>query len=123
MFHGAYLSFLERARTEWLRGLGFELPAWQAEHGSILIVRRLEVAYRLPARLDDLLDVGVEVSALGRAQFTLSQQVRRRNELLVEASVNLACVTSDGLRPCALPEFLRNSLVPEGGRRLTKETM
>lgn len=115
VFHGAYLSFMERARTEWLRGHGFELPQWTATHGSMLIVRKLEVAYRQPARLDDLVHVSAEVAALGRAQFTLSQQVMRKDELLVDAMVNLACVTGDGLRPCALPEILRTQLAPAAG--------
>lgn len=116
VFHGTYLNFMERARTEWLRGLGLELPAWVAAHGSMLIVRRLEVSYRHPARLDDLLEVSAVTTSLGRAQFTLAQQVRRREELLVDATVNLACVTSDGLRPCALPENLRTRLAPVGAQ-------
>lgn len=112
VYHGTYLNFLERARTEWLRSHGLALPDWLVEHGSMLIVRRLEVAYRSPARLDDLLDVTAEVSSLGRAQFTLAQRVRRGEELLVDATVNLACVRADDLRPCALPEHLKTLLAP-----------
>lgn len=120
--HATYLDFLERARTEWLRGLGLELPAWAAAHVSMLIVRRLEVAYRAPARLDDLLQVSAEVIGLGRAQFTLAQQVCRGGELLVQAKVNLACVSVDGLRPCALPADLR-TLLASMAERQHKETM
>ena len=59
----------------------------------MFIVRELRVAYARPAQLDDLLDVTVGVEHLGRAQFTLAQQVLRGGEALVRASVNLACVT------------------------------
>lgn len=114
--HGTYLDFLERARTEWLRRMGLELSAWAEAEGSMLIVRHLEVAYRAPARLDDLLDVSAEVTELGRAQFTLAQQVCRGEELLVRATVNLACVSVAQLRPRALPENLRILLAVRAGQ-------
>ena len=122
VFHGTYLNFLERARTEWLRGQGLELPAWTAAHGCLLIVRRLQAAYRLPARLDDLLEVSAELTALGRAQCTLTQRVWRGEELLVDASVNLACVGGADLRPRALPDDLRNMLAPLMDGPREKET-
>ena len=112
VFHGTYLNFLERARTEWLRGFGVELKAWTDEHKLLFIVRRLEVAYRMPARLDDLLDVSAELAELGRVQFTLKQQVMRSDELLVDASVNLACVRSNDLRPAPMPQALRTRIAP-----------
>jgi len=110
VFHGTYLSFFERARTEWLRSFGVELNSFVEEEGVLFIVRRMELAYRKPAKLDDRLEVSAELAGLGRAQFTLRQEVMRRDELLVKADVNLACVQSGSLRPVPLPESLRSKL-------------
>jgi len=104
VYHGAYLNFFERARTEWLRHLGFEQPQLMRRFGVMFIVRSLEVKYMRPARLDDLVDVSVEVSRMGRAQVTLAQEVRNKNESLVRANVNLACVSTGEFRPQPLPE-------------------
>ncbi len=104
VYHGAYLNFFERARTEWLRHLGFEQPQLMRRFGVMFIVRSLEVKYMRPARLDDLIDVSVEVSRMGRAQVTLAQEVRNSKASLVRANVNLACVSTGDFRPQPLPE-------------------
>jgi len=106
VYHGTYLDYFERARTEWLRRLGFDLRAMTERDGVLFIVRELRAAYVRPARLDDLLDVTVGIQHVGRAQFTLGQQVLRGAELLAQASVNLACVHSAGFRPLRVPEAL-----------------
>jgi acyl-CoA thioester hydrolase len=114
VFHGAYLDYFERARTEWLRDLGFDIGVLAQRDGFIFIVRELRVAYARPALLDDLLDVTVGVEHLGRAQFTLAQRVLRAGEALVHASVNLACVASASFRPVRVPEGLRAALIERG---------
>lgn len=106
VFHAAYLHYFERARTEWLRRLGFLLPALARNSGILFIVRELRVSYARPALLDDLLVITVGVEHLGRAQFTLTQQARRDTEVLVHASVNLACVQTVDLKPARLPDAL-----------------
>ena len=116
MFHGTYLNFLERARTEWLRSLGFALGALTAGEQVLFIVRRLQVDFRRPAKLDDLLHVSAELATLGRAQFTLKQQVVRNKEPLLDAAVNLACVSRGELRPMPLPESMRTQLGLLAGR-------
>jgi acyl-CoA thioester hydrolase len=114
VFHGTYLDYFERARTEWLRELGFDIGVLAQRDGFIFIVRELRVAYARPALLDDLLEVTVGVERLGRAQFTLAQQVLRAGAELVRGSVNLACVTSASLRPVRVPEALRTVLIERG---------
>jgi acyl-CoA thioester hydrolase len=106
VFHGAYLDYFERARTEWLRDLGFDIRALAEREGFLFIVRELHVSYARPAVLDDLLTVTVGVERLGRAQFTLDQRVLRADEQLVQASVNLACVASGSFKPVRVPEAL-----------------
>jgi acyl-CoA thioester hydrolase len=110
VYHGSYVSWLERARTEWLRWLGFDIRALAERDAVLFVVREMRVAYARPARLDDLVDVTVAVEHLGSAQFTVFQQVRRAQEMLVEASVNLACVAAGTLRPLRVPDALRERL-------------
>ena len=110
VYHAAYLDYFERARTEWLRRLGFDLRTMTERDGVLFIVRELRVAYTRPALLDDLLEVSVGIEHVGRAQFTLGQQVLRGGQLLVQASVNLACVQSAGFKPARVPDALLERL-------------
>jgi acyl-CoA thioester hydrolase len=113
VFHGAYLDFLERARTEWLRGLGFGQAELASRFGVLFIVRALDLAYLRPAVLDDLISVSAAVSRLGRAQVTLRQEVRRGADALVRGAVNLACVGRDDLRPRPIPDSIHAALSAE----------
>jgi len=106
-FHAAYLEFFERSRIEWLREHGFDSRTMTGDFRCLFIVRKLQIEYRRPARLDDLLQVTTEIQRLGRAQLTFFQQVIRGRELLVEAAVNLACVDIADLRPMPIPEAIR----------------
>jgi acyl-CoA thioester hydrolase len=112
VYHGRYLDFFERARTEWLRGLGFDIRRMADDDGVLFIVRDLRVTYLRPAVLDDLLGIAVAVEHLGRAQFTLFQRALRAQEVLAEASINLACVADGSFRPLRLPDALRARLQP-----------
>ena len=105
-------DFFERSRTEWLRGLGFDIRRMADDEGVLFIVRDLRVTYVRPAVLDDLLGITVAVEHLGRAQFTLFQRALRGQEVLAEASINLACVAAGSFRPLRLPDVLRARLQP-----------
>ena len=111
MYHGAYLNYFERARTEWLRSLGFDIGEMAGRDGVLFIVRELRVGYARPALLDDLLGITVAVEHLGRAQFTLFQQTLRAEEALTQAWVNLACVAAGSLKPLRVPDPLRERLL------------
>ena len=110
VFHATYLHFFERARMEWMRARGFDARELASGFGLVFIVRQLEVAYMKPALLDDLVTVSADVEKMGRAQLTFAQEVRRAGETLVKASINVACVTADGLKPAAFPDPIRASL-------------
>jgi acyl-CoA thioester hydrolase len=114
VFHATYLDYFERARTEWLRDLGFDIGVLAQRDGVLFIVREVRVAYVRPAQLDDLLEVTVALEHIGRAQFTLAQQVLCGGQALVRGSVNLACVDSERLRPMRVPDALRAALVQRG---------
>ena len=103
VYYANYLRFLERARTEWLAGLGHPLAELERVHGIVFVVRRIEVDYRLPARLSDALAVSVAIETLGRASLTVYQQVSRDGQTLVDARVMLACVDRERMKPVRIP--------------------
>ena len=102
VYHARYLHFLERARTETLRYLGIPHSQMIADFGAMFAVRRCEVDFLGPARLDDLLDVRTSLAEVRGASLVLAQTVRRNEDRLVEAVIRLACITPAG-RPVRIP--------------------
>ena len=111
VYHASYLRFMERARTEWLRSLGFDLPDLSAEYEVLFTVSRLHIDYLRPAYFNDLLDVGVRLTRLRRASFMLEQSVcRMPHELLCRAQVRIACVDAKRPRPRPIPQAVCTEL-------------
>ena len=111
VYYANYLRFLERARSEWLRQRGFSQQRLQREEGMLFTVVSLEIEYRSPARLDDELEVSCEPQPQGPASLRFAQRIHRRaaagaRELVVEASVRVACLDARTMRPRRLPAFL-----------------
>ena len=103
VYYANYLKYLERARTEWLRALGFELDALAREHGAIFIVRSLSIEYLRPAAFNDEIAATVELGELGGGQIILMQRITRGAEDLATARVRLACVNTATFRPVRIP--------------------
>ncbi|MCU0966443.1 MAG: tol-pal system-associated acyl-CoA thioesterase [Burkholderiaceae bacterium] len=103
VFYANYLKFFERARTEWLRSLGFSQQQMLARDGLMFVVADTAVRYLRAARLDDLLDITVALAEPGRASLRLAQQAWRGGELLAEGSIRIGCVTAADHRPCRIP--------------------
>jgi acyl-CoA thioester hydrolase len=112
VYHSRYLDFFERARYEWLRQLGYGCLDLAGRLGVIFVIRSVSVAFRRPARLDDLLHVSVRLAKLGRSRVQVAQAVKREAEILVEAEVELACVDTGTFRPVSVPPALRALLNP-----------
>ena len=110
VFYANYLKFFERARSEWLRSLGFEQEALRRDAGIAFVVAETAVRYRRPARLDDVLSVSVDVIHLGQASLEIGQEARRADELLAEATIRIGCVELGTFRPCRIPNDIRDSL-------------
>jgi acyl-CoA thioester hydrolase len=103
VYYANYLRYLERARTEWLAAIGHPLAELEQAHGIVFVVRRVAVDYLKPARLAELLDVGFVVDAVGRASIAARQDVRRGDDVLVKAQVELACVDAKAWRLRRIP--------------------
>ncbi|MFM7533718.1 MAG: tol-pal system-associated acyl-CoA thioesterase [Rubrivivax sp.] len=103
VFFANYLRFFERARTEWLRARGIGQQQLREATGAIFVVLDTQVSYRLPARLDDMLEITAEPERAGGASLVFTQRAWRGAELLAEGSVRVACVDAATLRPRRLP--------------------
>lgn len=111
VYHASYLRFMERGRTELLRGLaGDQSDLHREARGLVFVVRRMSLDYLKPAMMDDLLTVLTHTRELRGASMKLAQEVRRGDEALVTAEVTVACVR-DG-RAVRLPDGLRALLTP-----------
>jgi acyl-CoA thioester hydrolase len=110
VFYANYLKFFERARTEWLRALGFQQQRMREAEGLMFVVSRTALSYLKPARLDDELDVTVRLREAGRASMTLFQQAWRADELLAEGEIRIGCVDTGTFRPQRIPKAILESL-------------
>ena len=110
VYHGEYLKFLERARTEWLRHLGFDHQALARNHRVVFVVTQAAVDFLKSARLDDNVAVSVKLESLGKVRCVFAQEVRREDELLVRARITVACVTGEHFKPAEIPEALRRKM-------------
>ena len=106
LHHANYLVYFEQARTELLRSLGLTYKDME-DKGFLLVVTKVEVQFRRPARYDDLLTVRTTVVKTTMVRIDHRYEVLCGGQLLAEGSSTLACVDRDG-RPQALPEFLRD---------------
>ena len=104
VYHSNYLKYMERARTEWLRALGFGQERLRREAGLLFTVTRMDVRFRAPARLDEQLTVSVAVAGLGRASLVLEQTVTREETatVLIEATARIAMI-NESFKPTRLP--------------------
>lgn len=115
-YHARYLHWAERARTESLRAIGLPHQFMMERHNALLVVRRIEVEYWRPARLDDLVVVETAILRVTGVQIMLSQTVRAAEdgggggERLAGLKVGLVCVGHGSLKPVALPEPWRSVL-------------
>ena len=102
VYHARYLQFLERARTEWLRGLGFNQSELKRQ-GVVFVVRDMQINWLSPALLDDALQVNVQIQKTKKASFIMTQQILLGDEQKLKASVTIACLNSQTLKPLAIP--------------------
>ena len=112
VYHAQYLAFMERARSEWLRGLGLHQDAVKRDTDLVFVVRAMDVDFHAPARLDDQLSVSVRLLECRGASLVLAQRIERDGALLVAASVKIAALRASSFRPCPLPDSLSSQLKP-----------
>ncbi|MBY8965180.1 YbgC/FadM family acyl-CoA thioesterase [Algiphilus sp.] len=107
-YHGSYVRWMERGRTEWLRARGGSQALFMIDQGLAFTLSRLEMRFVAPARLDDALDVVTTVERFGRASIDFRQEVRLQDsaQILVRASARVGCVDQQHFRPAPLPSSI-----------------
>lgn len=107
VYHSNYLNFMERARTEWLRALGFEQTYLRDELKAIFVVHNVQIAFNKPAKFNDLLSVSSELGKIGHGSLEFLQKISVNQQLLVEATVKVACVDANTFKPTAIPKQIK----------------
>ncbi|MEO6800411.1 MAG: tol-pal system-associated acyl-CoA thioesterase [Rhodanobacter sp.] len=107
VYHAGYLRFMERARSEWMRALGVDQMAFKRSTGLAFMVREMQIDFLKPALLDDELAVTVEVKEQRAASILFAQTITNAvGSCLIRASVRVACVDLERMRPAPIPSDL-----------------
>jgi acyl-CoA thioester hydrolase len=107
VYHASYIRYFERARSEWMRALGWSQAQLAEEQKVLFSVVNLHIHYQRPARLDDLLEVITQARIAGGASLEFEQQLQRDGEVVAGGSVLVACVNATTFKPRRLPPALR----------------
>ena len=113
VYHSNYLNFMERARTEWLRALGFEQPHVKADMGVIIVVHSMQVEFKSPAYFNDMLDIHCKLTKVGHSSIEMEQKTMREHTLLIKAQVKLAFVNADTFKPLGIPAEIKAAMLPK----------
>lgn len=108
VYYVNYLKFMERARTEYLRHIGF--GHYLLTEDYLFVVRKAQIDYKQPAKMDDELRVTAQIIKQGKASLVFEQCIYRQDTLLSHAQIDIACVAKQSLKPCALPTRLTELL-------------
>ncbi|WP_374608674.1 tol-pal system-associated acyl-CoA thioesterase [Thermomonas sp.] len=110
VYHARYLAFMERARSEWMRALGWDQGVLRDRDDQVFVVRAMDIDFRAPARLDDQLQVSVRLLECRGASFSVGQRIERDGALLVESRVRIAALRASDFRPRPIPDALLTEL-------------
>ena len=109
VYYANYLRFMERARTEWMRALGFEQDRLIRKEGILFAVRSANVEFLRPAHFNELLSVSLDVVQRGRASLTFNQVVAScadEQQPLCSARIKIACLDAASFRPRPIPDYI-----------------
>lgn len=110
VYHSQYLNFMERARTEALRACGFEQDALRDEHKVLFVVHEMQLRFKKPAKFNQEIVVQTQLRQLGRSALVFAQQIVRDATVLIEATVQVACVEAHTFKPIRIPDAIRQTL-------------
>lgn len=111
VYYANYLKYLERARTEWLRSLGFEQDKLAEEYGIIFAVRKVIIDYLKPAVFNDLLTVNAKIFEIRKASLLFEQSITNQlKDSLCQAQIKIACLDEKTMKPVSIPEHILSEL-------------
>jgi len=105
VYYANYLKFMERARTEYVRSLGFEQDALREKENVIFVVRDVSLQLHKPAKFNDELEVVSNIQRLARTNLIFKQVIRRVGESIVlcEAEIQVVSLDAEKWKPRAIP--------------------
>ena len=109
VYYANYLKYLERARSEAIYSLGLTNTNLQKDHDTLIIVKSCNIDYKKPAKFEDELEIISSVLTKTKTSFTMKQIIKKHEELISEATVQLVTVNKEG-KPIKIPEILNNLL-------------
>jgi acyl-CoA thioester hydrolase len=112
VYHANFLRFCERGRSDFIRLLGIDhrsLANPKDGEPAVFVVRRIEIDYLKPARIDEVLEVATRCAEIGGATLVLSQEVCRDGAVLARAKVSVVLVSDRG-KPQRLGQMVRGAL-------------
>ncbi len=109
IYHAQYLNFAERARTEFLRHVGFENSEVHHQRGVMFVVRKIEIDYLKTATLDDVLTVESTIPEIKNTSFVMHQCIKRDEKIIADMKVVLVCVGTTSYSPTRLPEDIKGA--------------
>jgi len=110
VYHSNYLKYMERARTEWLRAIGFSQQKLHEEIAAVIVISELNMKFLRPARLDDQLEVKSSLVNVKGASFICDQEIVKSRETICAARVKGVCLNARTFRPRRLPAGLKTEL-------------
>ena len=113
VYHSNYLNFMERARTEWLRAMGFEQTMLKEQYGVIIVVHSLSISFKKPAYFNDMLVVHSTLSNTGHSSIEMTQTIQRNGILLIEAQVKAAFVDAVTFKPVGIPAKIKQKITQQ----------
>ena len=111
VYHSNYLNFMERARTEWLRALGFEQTQLKSDLNIIFVVHRMNIQFKAPALFNDMLNVHCQLIKIGHGSIEFLQNIMRDNQILLTATIKLACVEANVFKPVMIPTTIKDKIL------------
>lgn len=116
VYHARYLEFFERGRSDFLRLAGVHhTELADGKHGEkmVWVVRRMEIVFHAPARIDDILTIDTKTVNVSGARIFMEQRIRRGDTALVDAKVEAAIIGESG-RPRRFPREWVDTFMPQG---------
>ena len=111
VYHSNYLKFMERARTEWLRHIGFEQDILIDENEILFAVRHINIDFHNPARFNELLNVKTHITDQRKASLVFEQIISNQTEeIICKAHIKIACLNCKTLKPEPIPETIISEL-------------
>lgn len=122
VYYANYLKFFERARTDFLRALGISQSDLAKESGLVFVVRKCSAEYISPAKLDDVLEVSVEIKNISAASILMQQEAKKSGVLSSRLEVEIVCIDNVSFKPKRIPIHITSSLTAAGGRGSREST-